>query len=192
MGLRIVRLRFQKHVGLLLGLLEVTAGDQQIGEIDSGLVIFRFQIDSLREFLIRRAPLLQLEKCLGQLVVRVAKTRVDLDRVAKLNGRLAVLAFFGVALPALEVFLFADIGIARTSDGKSGDQSGSQRKNNDVAKAHYKSPKSGALGAAEPVKVKQAADSSSLALLGMTMPFRSISRTFGVERRKRIIAEHIG
>ena len=55
----------QEQVGLLLRLLEVASGDQQIGQVDAGLIIVRLQFDGATEFLIGGAPLLQLEKRQG-------------------------------------------------------------------------------------------------------------------------------
>ena len=112
MGLGIIRVLLQQQVGVLLRLLEIGCGNQQVSQVDVSLIIVRLQFDGAREFLVGASPLRKLEIRLGKLVMSVGVTGVHLDCVAELNGRFSILAFLKVSLTTFQILLLTHIGIA--------------------------------------------------------------------------------
>src|SRR2546427_5406660 len=125
---------------MFLGLLEVASRDQQIGDVNVGLIVLRLKLEGAAQFLVGTGPFLQLEVSLGQLVVSVSKARIHLSGVAELDGCFAILALFEVALSALEVFLLAHIGITGTAGEQGGDQSQGKNQTEYRRMPHCKSP----------------------------------------------------
>src|SRR5271165_7639335 len=102
--------------------------DQQFSHFASGRIVLGLQLNSAGQFLIRPQLLLGLEVSLGQFIMRIGVAGINLDGVYKLNRRLAILAFFEVALAAVKILLLAHVGIARASRKRSGDKSENQNK----------------------------------------------------------------
>ncbi len=98
-------------------------GDQQLSHFVSGRVILGLQLDRTDEFLISPALLLNLEESPGQSIVSLSKTRIDLDRVGKLDRGFTILPFLEEALAAVEIFLLTNVGIARAPRKRSSDKS---------------------------------------------------------------------
>ena len=134
----IVGLPDDQQISVLLGLLQVATCDQQVGEIDVGLIILGFNFNRTRQLLIRASPLLQLQIGLRQLIVSLGETRVHLDRVAELDSGFAVLFFFEVTLSTFKILLLAHVGVARTAGQQRHCQSQNQEETVNGGIPHHK------------------------------------------------------
>src|SRR5438045_8156326 len=80
-----------------------------------GLVVLRIELESAGKFCIAMLPVPNFHVCLRQLIVGLGKASINLGSITELNDGFTVLALTVVALPAFQVFLLSDIGIARAS-----------------------------------------------------------------------------
>ena len=111
----VVRLLLQNEIGLLGGPVGKARLQQQVAERDVRIQVVWTLRDShlqLGKGLRRHA---HLQECLAQLIVRRAEIFIGFERVKKLQAGFAVLAFLGVALTTLKVFLLADVWVAIAS-----------------------------------------------------------------------------
>ncbi len=124
MGFRAVGKLVAKNVEVSPGLLKVVLkgsavgiprGDQKICQISAGTIVIGGQINGASQFLEGAVGVSQLEVRLAKLIVRLGEARIELEGVAVLDFRLAVLAIGEVLFTTVEVFLLADAGIARTA-----------------------------------------------------------------------------
>ena len=111
----VVGLLIHEQIEMLLGVIELTTEDQQIGHVKVRGILVGLELDGGRQFLIGGRPLLQLHRCQRHLVVGVGETRINLNGVLELNLRFPVLAFVEEALAALQVLLLADVRIPRAA-----------------------------------------------------------------------------
>ena len=70
----------------------------------------------------------------------LGEARINLHGIGILDRGLAVLAFVEVFSAALEIFLFANVGIARASGGEKRDQKAGQQQADGNKTAHRVSP----------------------------------------------------
>src|SRR5580704_16516540 len=122
MHLGVIGIFLKKQIDVFLGLFGLTVGNQQVRNVNVGLIVVRLQFESAAEFLVGVQPVLQFEVGLSQLIMTFGIARIDLYRIAKLNGGFLVLAFRKIALSTFKILLLAHIRVTVASGKKSGDQ----------------------------------------------------------------------
>ena len=110
----IVGLLLHQQIELFLGVGVLMPEDHQFRLFQARVIVVGIKRDGSRKLLVRILPLPELELGQRQLIVSVRKTRVQMQRVLKLDGSFPVLFFFVIALAAFQILLFGFLGI-RTS-----------------------------------------------------------------------------
>src|ERR1700722_5628070 len=113
MNRRIVRPLLQQQVDLILTFRKVPTENQKICQLNADTVVLGLQFEGSSELGKGSFRLLQPEITLCQLVVSLRASRINLHRVEELNRGLSVLTFLKITLAALEIPLFAHLGIPR-------------------------------------------------------------------------------
>src|SRR4029077_11071873 len=131
MRIRTVGLFFAQDIQVDLSLLQVSCGDKQVGQVHMRGIVVGSQLDSAGKFLVGTIEVSKLEGGFRELIVGLREAGIDMHGVGELNGRLAVLALGEIALSALKVLLFANIGITRaTREQSSGERTDQQQADN--------------------------------------------------------------
>src|SRR5215469_17089253 len=102
---RIIWLPCLQQIEMLLRFLEVLGGNQQIREIQTRVIVIGVQLQRASELLVGSRGFADAQIREREMVVRLCEPRIDLDRVAVLDGSLAVPRFLVVPLPAFEILL---------------------------------------------------------------------------------------
>ena len=132
----IIRLFGHQEVSLVLRLLEVATCNQQVGEIDPCLIVVGVNFNGPGELLISASPFLEFQISLCQMIVGLDETGIHLDCIAELNGRLAIFCFFEITLAAFKIFLFADVGVPRTTNQHRGGKTQNQNQTESAGMPH--------------------------------------------------------
>ena len=141
---RVVGLLVPQNIEVSLGLLEtvrrgttvgVSCGNQHVGKIGVRAIVIGGEVNTAVEFLKGVGAVSHLEIGLAKLIMCLGEAGVDLDGIAILDFRLAVLALGKIFFAAVEVFLLAHVGITGTADKrnkqKRAGQTADGRKRND-------------------------------------------------------------
>src|SRR5215469_390232 len=93
-----------------------------------GFVIIRLQVQCSFRLEIGMLAIPQLKIGLGQLIMGCGKLAVDLNRVLKLYGGLAIFAIRKILLSTLKILLLSHIGIAVTGGEHQNERAHDQRR----------------------------------------------------------------
>src|SRR6266576_4145112 len=108
---RVGRFTLQDKGNFFVGLLVVLGCKVETPNFNMGIHALRIQVDRLPERGKGSAPLLERQFGLGQLIVSLRETWIELDGVAELDRGFLVLARFQITLSALEVFHLPLLGV---------------------------------------------------------------------------------
>src|SRR5438270_8803584 len=136
-GLCVARVFRQNDIYVFLRLLVLAPDDKQVGQVEVGQQIVRLQLNRSIQLLVSGVPVLCLQGGLRELVVSFGEIRVYLGRVGELDRRFLVLSFLVIALTALKIFLFADVGVPRTGQKRAGYQKDNQGQLNSRSMLHF-------------------------------------------------------
>src|SRR5579875_1514468 len=107
----------RKHLKRSLpGLLILTRRQKEISYLQLSPIIFWRELNGLKQVNIRRLRRTQPQRAFGQLILSLNETRIQTQRVFKLNRRLTVLPTLEVLHAALKEFLLPCIRIARATE----------------------------------------------------------------------------
>src|ERR1700680_4149005 len=108
-----------------------------MGQVHMRGIVVGSQLDSAGKFLVGPIEVSKLEIGFRELIVGLGKTGIDLRRIGKLNGRLAVLAPGEITLAALKILLFPHIGITRAAREQSSGERTEKQQTDKPRTTHY-------------------------------------------------------
>ena len=115
----VVRLYGHDGIGLLLRVVDLSTGKQEVAEFGARLQVGRLQVHGVRQFGVCRGELTQVHVRVRQRKVSVGKTLVDLQSVQILNRGFPVLSLGAVPVSALQILVLAHIWIAVAASQES-------------------------------------------------------------------------